>query len=252
MHQRKKIIEQRLSLLRQTDHSPEISQEFLDNLYSVYPFNQFEYQISSLIGKGSITLGEYYDIRNEYMSRNKYLYLFEISAPRRFGEIWAQRHLGELVPCLERPNSHLDHSFKGQYDFWYRGIRIEVKASRAVERGSREELPVKALSSDSPLGYDMNFQQLKPSCCDVFVWIAVWRNLIRYWVLSSSEVESNRYYSEGQHRGNKGKEGQLWLKESNISEFAAYEASVAQLLEKIEEKGQTRLASLREVSGGAV
>ena len=64
----------------------------------------------------------------------------------------------------------------------------------------------------------MNFQQIKPACCDVFVWIAVWRDVIRYWVLSSDEVKSNRYYSSGQHRGNVG-EGQLWLKDTNIDDF---------------------------------
>lgn len=37
----------------------------------------------------------------------------------------------------------------------------------------------------------MNFQQVKPRCCDVFVWIAVWRDVIRYWVLSSNEVETS-------------------------------------------------------------
>ena len=68
----------------------------------------------------------------------------------------------------------------------------------------------------------MNFQQIKPICCDVFIWIGVWRDRIRYWVLSSNEVESNRYYSGGQHRGNEG-EGQLHLKDTNVLEFAKFE-----------------------------
>ena len=83
----------------------------------------------------------------------------------------------------------------------------------------------------------MNFQQIKPSCCDVFVWIAVWRDLIRYWVLSSDEVKNNPHYSSGQHRGNVG-EGQLWLKETNIAEFKKYEVGVRDILFKIIEKGE--------------
>jgi hypothetical protein len=75
----------------------------------------------------------------------------------------------------------------------------------------------------------MNFQQVKPACCDVFVWIGVWRDVIRYWILSSREIESNRYYSVGQHRGNQG-EGQLHLKDDNIAEFAKYEAKPNQLI----------------------
>ena len=218
-----------------TGETYNLNDEFLNNLYSVYPFNKFEYIISHLIAKNIITLERYLDIRNSYLQRNKYLYVFEITAPRTFGETWAQRHLNEIVPELERPNTTLDANYSGQYDFWYNGIKIEVKASRAVKRKSGDALIMKALSSDSAQGFDMNFQQIKPSCCDVFVWIAVWRDTIRYWVLSSDEVANNKYYSTGQHRGNVG-EGQLWLKDTNIYEFDEYEVGVRDILAKIIEK----------------
>ena len=81
----------------------------------------------------------------------------------------------------------------------------------------------------------MNFQQIKPDCCDVFVWIGVWRDTIKYWVLSSEEVRNNKYFSRGQHRGNVG-EGQLWIKDSNIKEFSCFEVKVPELLAKIVEK----------------
>lgn len=212
-----------------------LSDEDLDSLYSVYPFNKFEYIISHLIGTDTITLQQYLDIRNRYLERNKYLYVFEITAPRTFGETWAQRHLNEVVPELQWPSTSYDPDYSGQYDFWYDGIKIEVKASRAVRRKSGDSLIIKALSSDSKYGFDMNFQQIKPACCDVFVWIAVWRDVIRYWVLSSDEVKNNRYYSSGQHRGNVG-EGQLWLKDTNIADFDEYEVGVRDILTKIVEK----------------
>ncbi len=215
--------------------SSSLSSDVLDKLYSVYPFNKFEYIISHLIAGGIITLNDYLEVRNNYLNRNKYLYIFEITAPRTFGETWAQRHLNELVPELERPSSLKDNTYKGEYDFWYDGIKIEVKASRAVERSSGDTLIMKALSSDSKKGFDMNFQQIKPGCCDVFVWIGVWRDVIRYWVLSSDEVKDNKYFSTGQHRGNIG-EGQLWVKESNIEYFKQYEVSGREILEKIKEK----------------
>ena len=110
-----------------------------------------------------------------------------------------------------------------------------MKASRAVRRKSGDSLIIKALSSDSKYGFDMNFQQIKPACCDVFVWIAVWRDVIRYWVLSSDEVKNNRYYSSGQHRGNVG-EWELWLKDTNIADFDEYEVGVRDILTKIVEK----------------
>jgi hypothetical protein len=231
-------LKNKIGLMRKkTNNSIDLRDESLDDLYSVYPFNKFEYVISHLIATETISLQEYLDIRNSYLERNKYLYVFEITAPRTFGETWAQRHLNEVVPELKKPSTALDPTYSGEYDFWYNGIKIEVKASRAVKRKSGDALIIKALSSDSKSGFDMNFQQIKPACCDVFVWIAVWRDKIRYWVLSSDEVSNNKYYSTGQHRGNVG-EGQLWLKESNIEEFAEYEVGVRDILTAIIEKAK--------------
>ncbi len=207
----------------------------LEELYSVYPFNKFEYVISHLIAENIISLNQYLMMRAAYLQRNKYLYVFEITAPRTFGETWAQRHLVEVVPELEYPSPIKDPTYEGQYDLTYNGIKIEVKASRAVKRKSGETLIMKALPSDSKSGFDMNFQQIKPACCDVFVWIAVWRDVIRYWVLSSNDVANNKYFSRGQHRGNVG-EGQLWIKESNIDEFKKYEVGVRDILSAIEKK----------------
>ena len=161
----------------------------LETLVSVYPFNEFEYIISTLLGAGVLSLDDYYELRDEYIARNLYLYIFEISAPRGFGETWAQGHLKELLPDLVKPTKKLDRDYSGQYDFLFDGkIRIEVKASRAVDFESDEPLYVKALSVNSQRRFDMNFQQIKPGCCDVFVWMGVWRDVIRYWVLSSKEV----------------------------------------------------------------
>ena len=105
-------------------------------------------------------------------------------------------------------------------------------------------LYVKALSADSDKQFDMNFQQIKPACCDVFVWVAVWRDRIRYWVLSSREVETNRYFSPGQHRGNVG-EGQLHLNRDNIRNFSEYECRSDGLLDAI------RGAYVRQREGGS-
>lgn len=214
-----------------------LDDEFLDNLYSVYPFNRFEYIISHLIAEKILSLEQYLEIRNAYLRRNKFLYVFEITAPRTFGEAWAQRHLNELIPELDRPSKDFDKNYAGQYDFWYKGISIEVKASRAVMRKGGGMLLEKALSSNSRHGFDMNFQQIKPSCAKVFVWIGVWRDTIKYWVLSSDEVKNNKYFSKGQHRGNVG-EGQLWIKDTNIKEFEKYLVSPREILETIERKAK--------------
>ncbi|MDO8587115.1 MAG: hypothetical protein Q7T82_08760 [Armatimonadota bacterium] len=74
--------------------------ERLSQLISVYPFNEYEYVISTLLGRDKLTLDGYYELRDDYVARNLFLYVFEISAPRGFGEAWAQGHLKELVPEL--------------------------------------------------------------------------------------------------------------------------------------------------------
>lgn len=226
------------SLLEQLSNEKEI-RDRLDSLVSVYPFNEYEYTISTLLAMDVLTLDSYHELRDEYIARNLYLYIFEISAPRSFGESWAQGHLKELVPSLRKPSKKTDPTYSGQYDFYLDGIRIEVKASRAVDANMDAPLYVKALSSDSKKEFWMNFQQVKPDCCDVFVWTAVWRDVIRYWVLSSNEVETSRYYSLGQHRGNVG-EGQIHVRHDNIDDFKKYRVPSNELEEAI------RAASYRQ------
>ena len=233
-----KLIEELKALIAQLDAAKRsgLSEEVLNDLHSAYPFNKYEYAISHLIAAHALDLKQYLELRGKYLERNRYLHVFEMTAPRTFGETWAQGHLNEIVPELKKPSAALDPGYVGQYDFWLDGIRIEVKASRAVKRQSGELLIIKALSSESKSGFDMNFQQIKPECCDVFVWIAVWRDVIRYWVLSSDEVATNPHYQSKQHRGGQG-EGQLWMDEKSIDDFSAFEVKPHDMLAAILAKG---------------
>lgn len=218
-------------LLERLEHSQDFRAS-LQNLVSVYPFNEYEYIITHLLAAKRLTLDEYYNLRDSYIERNLYLYVFEISAPRGLGDKWAFGQLKRLIPEIKKPSKSLDPAYSGEYDFWLdwvdgknesRGIRAEVKTSRAVDFEKPDEpLYIKALACDSDRPFDMNFQQIKPRCADVFVWIGVWRVVIKYWVLSRDEVQENKYFSKGQHRGNIG-EGQLHLTRDNISEFQKYE-----------------------------
>ena len=222
-----------------------LSDSVLDKLYAVYPFNKFEYAISHLIAKQIITLEEYLDMRAEYLQRNRYLYLFEL-APRTFGETWGQRHLIELVPEFKIPTKKLDPSFAGEYDLLLNDIHVEVKASRAVKKIGGDTLANKALASGSKSRFDMNFQQLKPSCCDVFVWIAVWRDKIDYWVMSSKDVQENPLLSN-QHRASQLSEtgevveGQIHINDSNYMDFEKYRVQVRDIYNKIIEIGKSKL-----------
>lgn len=205
----------------------------LEELVSVYPFSEYEYIISHLLARNKLALNEYHGLRNSYIDRNRYLYIFEISSPRRLGDTWALGHLMDLAPELKKANKELDPNYSNQkYDLWLECtdelkekhcVRIEVKTARALDKEKPGEPSyIKALYSDSKKSYDLIFEQIKSSFTDVFVWIAVWRDKIRYWVLSADEVKNCKSYSDRQHAGNIG-EGQLHLKPNNIGDFDDYE-----------------------------
>lgn len=189
---------------------------------AIFPFNEYEHLICNLIEKGGLTYDQYLDIRTEYISENPNLWIFEISAPRGFGEKFAQTYVQGKCSNLKKPSKKLDPNFSGEYDLWLDGITIEVKASRAVDSDSEEPLYMKALSRDTQKRFLMNFQQLKPQCCDVFIWVAVFRDEIVLWVIGSNEVQNHTLFSKGQHRGNKGNEGQLHIKHDNIYQLNSY------------------------------
>jgi len=186
---------------------------------AIFPFNEYEHLICNLIEKGGLSYDQYLDIRTEYISENPNLWVFEISAPRGFGEKFAQTYVQGKCSKLKKPSKKLDSNYSGEYDLWLDGITIEVKASRAVDSDSEEPLYMKALSRDTKKRFLMNFQQLKPQCCDVFIWVAVFRDEIVLWIISSSEVQNHTLFSKGQHRGNKGNEGQLHIKHDNIHQL---------------------------------
>jgi len=191
--------------------------ELFDKDKSFYPFNEYELLLTSMLEKGGITYNDYLEIRQEYISKNSNLWIFEISAPRSFGENYAQTLLQTFSSELKTPTKKLDSNYHGQYDLWLEGIRIEVKASRMTDKDSKEPLYKKALSFHTDKNFLMNFQQLKPQCCDVFIWLAIYRDCTSIWVMNSNEVEHHPDYSKGQHRGNFGNEGQLHITQKKYS-----------------------------------
>ncbi len=186
---------------------------------SIFPFNEYEHLICYLLEQKGITFEDYMQIRTEYINKNPNLWIFEISAPRGFGEKFAETYLKGKCSKLRKPSKKEDINYSGQYDFLLGKIKVEVKASRAVDSNSNEPLYVKALSKKSKSPFVMNFQQLKPQCCDVFIWVAVFRDIITIWVLSSKEIKEHNLFSKGQHRGNSGNEGQLHITHENIKLF---------------------------------
>ena len=104
------ILQQKLNKLIEelSEDKKEVIKNRLHDLVSVYPFNEYEYIITSLMGFGKINLDDYYEIRDSYLSRNVYLYLFEIVEPRGLGERWAQGQLMSMEPDFLKPTKKLD------------------------------------------------------------------------------------------------------------------------------------------------
>jgi len=110
--------------------------DIVENDKSVFPFNEYEFLICNLIEKKGLIYNDYLLIRREYIEQNPYLFLFEISAPRGFGEQFGQTHIVAMCNDLQKPSKKLDTDYNGEYDFWLEGIKIEVKASRVVDSQS--------------------------------------------------------------------------------------------------------------------
>ncbi len=232
------LLELKTQICNSFSGSTEELQKILDLVnedHAIFPFNEYEHLICHLLEAKGLTFEQYIDIRLEYISQNPNLWIFEISAPRGFGEKFAQTYVQGKCPKLKKPSKKRDPNYSGEYDLWLDGIKIEVKASRAVDSKSNEPLYVKALSRITDKPFLMNFQQLKPQLCDVFIWVAVFRDEIVLWVMSSSEILNNPLFSKGQHRGNRGNEGQLHIKHDNIHTLDKYELKHGDLEQFIRE-----------------
>ncbi len=201
----------------------------LNSLISVFPFNEYEFILMFLRDKEVISFADYEKLRENYVSYNRYLELFELS-PRVFGEIWGQTHIRDIDSRFEKPSKETDPDYDGEYDIFVDSIKIEVKAARAIDTKTRGSLVSKALDTGSSKPFWMNFQQLKLDICDYFIFIGVWVDEIKYWVLTNSEVKENKYISH-QHRG--GVEYQIGITHKNISEFEVYRKNADEICDII-------------------
>lgn len=208
----------------------------LEGLVSVFPFNEYEYILMFLRDRSIVTFQDYENLRENYISANKYLNLFGL-APRIFGQVWGEQHLCDLDGRFRKGEKVLDPEYDGQYDLWIDGIRVEVKAARAIDTKKRGDLVSKALRSDSDRPFWMNFQQIKLNICDVFVFIGVWVDLIRYWVLTHDDIDESPHRSH-QHRG--GVEYQIGITNRNIEKFEHFLVSASKLADEVVRRGKQR------------
>lgn len=212
----------------------EMLQARLESLASVFPFNEYEYIITFMVDRGVITFLEYEALRDNYVSANRYLDLFNL-APRTFGQGWGESHLLDFDAKFQKADKNLDPEYEGQYDLWFEGIRVEVKTARAIDNSRSGEMASRALHWGTDAPFWMNFQQIKLDVGDVFVFVGVWVDKIVYWVLSNEEVKQNDFLSH-QHRG--GIEYQIGIRNTNVQEFDAFRVEAAALTYTIKVKAR--------------
>lgn len=237
---------------------------------SRYPFNKYANIFSVLLTKGNLTYDQYVALRDEYFLRNPNLDKFEM-APRTFGQTWGEDWLKKEKDGILIDPPKKD-GYTSQFDLWLptennEGIKIEVKSSHVADKDPERTLIEKAYKKPQgteeeisnaikKLNFEMNFQQLKPSCCDVFIWIAVWLDDIDLWVIPSSKIvmrpknaprrkpkdsivsPEGKLYMGTQHQGGKGgkvPEGQIFVTNNHYEDFKQYKVTIETLIEKIKE-----------------
>ena len=217
---------------------------------SIAPFSTANRLMAYLLATGKIGYADYKQLSDEFLKRyhqqNQYLYLFDM-APRTFGQTWGETHIRNLFPQFQKATKenliHVYPDFDGEFDLWIDRIRVEVKACRANSTTSTGTLASRAYSHAEAkhVNFKYHYQQLKPSCCDVFIWIGVCRDELIYWVLTSDElVKTGKLGS--QHRNvNTGVagagvfEGQVFMTEDELKSFLVDESDI---LMRVREKGK--------------
>lgn len=173
--------------------------------------------------------------KNETDGGSRYLKLFNMS-PRSFGQTWGESHIRSLFPEFRKATRESLAAempeFDGEFDLWLNGIKVEVKACRAAGKDDEGTFADRAFSHEEAKanGFKYHFQQLKPTCCDVFIWIGVCRDELLYWVLTGDELKGTGKFGS-QHRTPDGAEsepfeGQVFMTEEELKPFSVKEDDI--------------------------
>ena len=213
--------------------------EAIKKKISIYPFTTEGMILVYLIAEKVITYEQFNKLHDDYIKRNKYLDVYDM-APRTFGETWCEKHILKMFPeftkATKKNLAKCCPAFDGEFDLWLDGIRVEVKACRANRDGKKESLASRAYSYSEAKknNFTYHFQQVKPSCCDVFICIGVCTDKLLYWVFSSKELEKFATLSTQHRNENTGKntgktgffEGQIFMTEAQLHPYAVHEKDI--------------------------
>lgn len=215
---------------------------------TVFPFSIEGRILAYLLSTQTITYDDYLKLQNEYTRRNKYIYTYDLTS-KSFGD-WGERRLLTLFPELKKATKKSMKKkmpkFDGEFDLYVDDIKIEVKANRAAEDKKKTSLASRAYlhSEARSKKFKYHFEQVKPLCCDVFVFIGVCRDEILYWVLSSDELVRTKKISSQHRNENTGEEngevfeGQVFMTEEELRPFSVNEKDVLKTIRKKAKKNK--------------
>lgn len=215
--------------------------EAIENEKALFPFSIENKLLAYYISIGEITYERYSQLNAEYCKRNKYLDLFDMG-PRTYGQTWGEQHILSLFPQFTKATKEsvsIEYpTFDGEFDLWLDGIRIEVKACRASSSKADGSLASRAYlhSEAKAIGFKYHYQQLKPSCCDVFIWIGTCRDELIYWVITSEELLKTGKLGSQHRNENTGIaevkvfEGQVFMTEEELSPFLVDEKNILKIV----------------------
>lgn len=216
------------------------NQSIIDSIKTektLYPFSTECRLFAYFVSIGELSYEEFTTLCKTYSKRNKYLDLYEM-APRTYGQTWGEQHIRSLFPEFikaTKENVSAEYPlFDGEFDLWLNGIRIEVKACRAnYERGKGSLASRAYLHSEAKAkGFKYHYQQLKPTCCDVFIWIGTCRDELIYWVLTSQELLNTGKLGSQHRNENTGVagaevfEGQVFMTEEELAPYLVEEKDI--------------------------
>lgn len=145
-----------------------------------------------------------------------------------FGTAWAEKYVLDRLPGAVPASKEYDECYSKDYDIMYKGLKIEVKASRAADVSLKgKPLSEKIFKRKSLKSFEMNFQQIKPYCFDYVVLVGVWGDSEQMWLLSKEEILAMNGLNM-QHRGNQN-EYQLHITRKNIMNLDKYRITTQQL-----------------------
>lgn len=258
-----KILKEKLdAIIKQANIDEKIVKEIRKE-QAVTPFNNEVSLMTYLVSMQALSFEEYNTLRKAFSKRNRYLDLYDM-APRTFGETWGEKYICNMFPNfikaskkkLKKLEPDSKQKFDGEYDLWLQGMHIEVKACRAnkQKKSSKSDdiagsLASRAYSHEEAKknNFEYHFQQIKVSCCDVFIFLGACKDKLLYWVLTSDELLQTKKIRP-QHRTEKKKlgdrlymteeeskiyEGQVFMTEEELRQYYVEEKD---LEKKVEEK----------------